>query len=254
MSCKKQTGFVVIFVCVFMSALLLVAAQFHRYSYQHMLNSGFTRTGFEAEILAESALNLMMGEFLSGRDYFVNGIADIEEARSLVLLQNDPVQMDRLLDTLPYMMYIKLNGALDEITLTQPQLLQSLANGAGQGSTQGNANYDRHYFYADNDQALVLDIADLFSDKRRPVLLVQDQDTGLLRRSDVQHWGNESSDIKLAAWMELVRSSGAPEDVDIYVQVFAEVHGTRRYTQRHLLTVPANRYLGDMSLITESRP
>lgn len=244
---KKQNGYVLLLVMVFLTILLIAIANFLTSSTQHTKDSGGVRDMTESLLMAESAMNMAMGQFLSSEDS--------DKAINITTVVDDQAKLTEILNEIPYMFYINKSDSADsnEINQTTPALLQIIANGEASNGDFVDLNSPR-LVTSDDDPLTNLRINDLFDDagEFRPYLFTLDPADGLLVISNAATWNDEAAVEKAAAWIEVTINPDNDEAVDIFIQATANVDGVKSYLQRFVGSYIPSRRLGNVELLVES--
>ncbi len=235
----RESGYILLMVAVFILILLGGSTQFFTRATESTRISGGVRDNTEARLLAESALNHLMGRFVNTLDANGNGTPDKTDAGFIQLNMADPRPF-----LMPYMFYASAGTAIDQ---TGPSLLQKVANGEARNVAnvplvdprvgQGTAR---------------LRVDDLFIGAGvRPMLYTLDAN-GMLVGSAAASWSAETNPRKAAAWIETTRNPDQADAVDIYVQAVARAGNAHCYLQRYVGTYFASVTIGSISVLAEA--
>lgn len=210
---KQQSGYVLIIVLLMLGMLMLASIRFLDRSVTNVQMSGENRRISESLLLAESAMNSLLGRFAYGADLNRDGTADNQ-------LRIDLNEMPPTLP-LPYLYYATAGNGIDQ---SQPSLLQAVAD--GEARAQGSAIND--HAAAVNS---LLQINSLYSGDNRPITFLQTANG--LEISDQSFDSLPSHPGRAVAWLEVVRKPDDEPGVKIYVQAAAQVGDSRSYVQRY---------------------
>ena len=244
---QKQQGYVLFLVIIFVTVIFGSSASFLVKSVQHSNESGSIRDMSESLLMAESAMNRVMGQFLSSDDS--------QKAVNLPIFIDNEDSLAGIMAQIPYLYYINKTDSSDtrEINQTSPSLLQIISNGEA-----ANAGFidlvSPKIVTSDADPLNALRINDLFDDTGlfRPFLFTMDPSNGFLTTSNALSWDSETSIEKVAVWLEAIQNETNSETVDIFVQAAAEIDGIKSYTQQYVGSYIPDRKLGNVALLVES--
>lgn len=225
-------------VALFMIVLIIGSSQFYNRSTDSTIISGSKRDNSESLLLAESAMNLLMGRFVNTLDSDEDGTTDSVQAGLLQLNMTAP---DAFL--MPYMFYATNSAGLD---VTAPTLLQWVANGEAANATA--ATLAQPGVPAATTQ---LRINDLFTALNQPKLYTLNND-GLIIESAAANWAADTNISKAAVWFEITENNTQSDAVDIYVQSVAQVGTARTYIQRYIGSYFANIVIGTVPALAEA--
>lgn len=218
---RHQAGFVLPFALVLLVVLIMLSAGFFNRSADSAVFSGTTRDSGQAMLLAESALNRLMGQFLSGKNVDGQNNTDSADAGSIrTSISSPPATL-----SVKYVFYRSSATAIDQ---TSPGILQRVADGEARNSGASLSSQK-----VANGTAR-LKINDLFvnSGTMRPMLYVRDGNG--LSGSVATSWDAETATEKVAVWIELTLNPTHNDWLDIYVQAAAQVGGSKAYVQRYI--------------------
>ncbi len=235
----REAGYILLMVAVFILILLGGSTQFFSRVTENTRISGGVRDNTEALLLAESALNRLMGQFVNTLDSDIDGTVDKTEAGLIQSNMADPRAF-----MMPYMFYTSSATALDQ---TRPSLLQKIAD--GEASNAANAPLVDARL---SNAVAALRINDLFvSATTRPVLYTLNNN-GMLVNSVAANWNADNSASKAAAWIETTQNPVQTDAVDLYVQSMAQTGNARCYLQRYVGTYFASVTIGSISVLAEA--
>lgn len=241
---SRQKGYILLIVIIFLAILLAAGAHFFLRSTDHTKDSGGIRDLTESLLLAESAMHMGMGQFLSGP--FDNAASNLPNNMS------SQAGVAGIQAVIPSLYYITDTTTLAEIEFTSPRLLQIVAD--GEANNVANVALGSARLTMDPDTPLTrLRINDLFDPGAnfRPLLFTLDPVTGLLTSSMAVSWDGLNATEKAAVWFEAIRVSD--DAVNIYVQAVAEIDGAKSYVQRTLVGYDPSDFLGeDIAAISEA--
>ncbi len=235
----QQRGYILLVVLLFLAMLLTAGAHFFLKSTEHTKETGGVRDMTESLLLAESAINFVLGQYWSGAG------GDFNETENLAAFMNDQANLADILSDIPNLFYITDTGAAGELNQVKANLLQIVADGEANNVNPTSLSSAR--LETSTASPLTrLRINDLFdpSANFRPKLFVLNATTGLLTPSVALNWNAEVSPVKVAVWFEAIQSPLAASSAEIYVQAVAEVDGARSYVQRVLDGFDSGNTLG----------
>lgn len=242
---EAHRGYILLITLVFLAILMSIGIHFFSRMVDHTKTTGGNRNITQAALLAESAMNLTMGTFLTGNgaDLGVDIPASMDNQAALLGVLNGIPNMYYVTDT---------DIGLVEINRTASDLLQIIANGESRNSLP-NPLASQRLVTNGFTPLTTLRINDLFGPGAafRPTLYTLDAATGLLQTSN-NTWNTEPAVEKAAAWLEVSQNAVNASGVDIYVQAVADVDGSKSYVQRHIGSYIPSTELGRISLLTES--
>jgi hypothetical protein len=243
---SHQQGYILLIVIIFLAILLSAGAHFFLRSTEHTKESGGIRDMTESVLLAESAMNYAMGQYMSGT------IDD--SAEKIPNFMDSQADLASILTATGSLFYITDTSTADEIEQTAPSLLQIVANGEASNVAATNLTSARLETSAVNP-LVTLRINDLFDGAAtfRPLLYTINSATGLLTPSMAVSWSSLDATVKAAVWFEVIQNPNNSSSVDVYVQAVAEVDGAKSYIQRTLVGYDPTWELGDdISAVSES--
>lgn len=248
-----QRGYILLIVALFLSVLMVASAQFFLKTTDHTTGSGMIRDSTQSVLLAESAMNMVMGQFISGDD---NG-SGAEAAKNFSAYLGNQVALSNMwADADPYlrnMYYVTNTNDASEINITMPSILQAIAN--GESNAVNLAPAGSHRITTLGVALPPMRMNDLFDASGAsifsPSLFVLDA-AGLLKKSNHSSWNAETSPVKAAGWLEATENPANVQVVDIFVQAMADVDGAKSYLQRHLGSYVPSARLGNIELIVEA--
>jgi len=235
----REKGYILLLVAVFIMILMASSAQFFSRVTENTRMSGGMRDNNEAALLAESALNHLMGQFVNTLDADGNGVADKADAGAIQANMADPTTV-----LSPYMFYVSTATALDQ---TSPSLLQKVADGEASNVAAAALVNPR----VSNATATVRVNSLFISAANKPMLYTQNGN-GLLVDSAVANWNAETNPGKAAAWLEVIQNPNQADAVDLYVQATAEVGNAHTYLQRYIGTYFSSITIGSISVLAEA--
>jgi len=238
---KKQAGYIVILTIVLLSALLVSSLSFFERTADSMQMTGYSRDSAESMLFAESAMNLVFGQFQSGA--LVGDDAVSDNTQQLTNPANMP---------LPYLFHVSENNpAIDQAL---PSILQRVADGEARNA--GTAVNGSIVNVVSNN----LLVENLFTATSQPMVFgVNDGRTGRdnsnrlldLNITTAAGWTNAIPDEpKIAAvWFELVQNPALAGSVQVYIQVASQVGRSKSYVQRLIGSYPTTlgRRLGGIN-------
>lgn len=218
LAAHREQGYVLLTVVILLGVLSVVVSQFLSRAVQATQTAGYGRDSSESLLLAESAMNMLYGQFVFDGDLNGDGVADREQRPNLAA---SPAAVP-----LGYMFYIAGSGP--GIEATDPGLLQRVAD--GEAWAQG-ANITTQ---AVASAAARIEVNDLFGNGFSPVLFVQDNNGDIVRANTT--WDNTRGPRKAAAWLELVRNEDPDSggSVKVYVEAVGQVGHAKSYVQRYI--------------------
>ncbi len=236
---QQESGYILLMVAVFILILLGGSTQFFSRVTEATRMSGGIRDNTEALLLAESALNRLMGQFVNTLDSDGNGTVDKSQAGIIQANMADPRAF-----MMPYMLYTSSGTALDQ---SRPSLLQKVADGEASNAAN-NALPDAHL----NAAVTTLRINDLFVNAGTRPALYTLNNNGMLINSAAANWNADNSASKAAAWVEATQNPIKTDAVDLYVQSMAQTGNARCYLQRYIGTYFASVTIGSISVLAEA--
>jgi len=214
---RQQSGYILIVSVILLGAMLIATLQYFEQSKSSFQTSGYSRNSAEALLLAESAANMLYGQYIYGDDH----LKGFDEDN----LNNLP---------LPYMYYRSNNtnqDTPDTIDESQPGILQLIANGEARSSSRTTVNTGKHKIPGSAENLV---ITELFSNVDntlvKPIIYEIDND-GKLTISTSNSWTSVTAEKKAVAWLELVKNP-ATNTIKIYVQAVAQIGNSKNYVQR----------------------
>jgi len=243
---SRQKGYILLIVALFLSVLMVASTQFFLKTTDHTTSSGMTRNSIQSVLVAESAMNLVMGRFMSG-----DASEDAKNSSAYIGNQVDLANM--LSDSdLANMYYVTNTEIANEINITSPRILQAIANGEASAVALSAVGSQRITTSVD-DPLVRMRVNDLFdtggASTFRPSLFILNA-AGLLINSPQTSWNAETSPVKAAGWLELIINPGNAQVVDVFIQAMADVDGAKSYLQRYLGFYGAGGL--DLSLLNEA--
>jgi len=225
---KKQKGYIVLITIMLLATLLTTSLSFFERAASNMQMTGYNRDSAESLLLAESAMNMLLGRYISLQDLDGDLIPDRTE------------NVDSLAPIPPrlYYMYFTSNGLL--VDQPAPSILQRVANGEARGI--GNALASNLVPIANNN----LRIRNLFVDvNTRPIVFNLAANNLLFINNAIQTsaaWDNavDNNNQIAAVWFELVQNPALMGNLQIYVGSVAIVGNSRSYVQRLVGSVGTN--------------
>ncbi len=238
LSWRRQQGNVLVVTALFMLVLMGASTHFYYRATASTTLAGSARDNAESLLLAESALNMMLGRFSSGLDSDGDGTTDKIEGGVIQQNMTNPAGL-----LMPYMYYVTAGAGIDQ---TQPSLLQRVADGESLGSVVGGlAGQDV------SSASNVLRVNALFGAGFSPQLYTLNNNS-LLIDSAAADWDSETNASKAAAWFELAQNPNDSAALDLYVQAVAAVGDSKSYVQRYVGTYYANIAIGSIAILAEA--
>jgi len=216
---KKQKGYIVLITIMLLATLLTTSLSFFERSANNMQMTGYNRDSAESLLLAESAMNSLLGQF-STRDLDVDLLIDSSETVNPLVPMPLPL----------YYMFFTSAGLL--ITEPTPSILQRVANGEARG--MGNMLASNIVPIANNN----LQISDLFVDiNARPVVFTLAANNLLQTNNGILNaaaWNNAvANNNQIAAvWLEIVQNPTLLGTLQVYIGSVAIVGNSKSYVQR----------------------
>ena len=231
----RQSGYILIISVILLGAMLIATINYFEQSTDSIQMSGYNRDAAEALLLAESAMNMLYGQFVFGQDVDGDALPDRDETFD----ENSPNVLP-----LHYMYFRSNNNAIDA---QQPSILQLVANGeARSGSARAGTTVKNHRVPGN---AVNLLISELYANNLKPVLYLLDANNQLTVSNNI--WTNVNNNQKAAvAWLELTREQAGANRINVYVQAAAKVGSSINYVQRYVGNYPTN--LGPLGGANES--
>ncbi len=228
---KRQKGSILILVLFILGVLITSSMHFYSEVTESTKISGASRDNAESLLLAESAMELLRGQYIRNLDTIApvqiascdvfGSSLDKCEASAIRANRNAPENF-----LMPYMYYVSSTNAIEK---TIPTLLQKVADGEGMFETTSTTLASHKV----PDAITELRVDNLFSAAFKPQLYTVDNN-GVLVASAAANWAAETNDHKAAAWIEVVLNPADNTAVDLYVQATAQVGNARSFLQRYL--------------------
>jgi len=214
---KKQSGYILLYVTILLTALVFASGKFLERTMISMKSSGENRDSAESLLLAESAMNLVYGQFIFDGDVDGNGAID----------NKTPINLNSTLPNieLHYIYYMSDGSGINRQI---PAILQWVAD--GEAIAQGDGTVGQ--VISPSTSTLV--IADLFSSDHSPLLYTMDETGNLVKQNNSITWETLIAIKKSAVWMELVRNPADDGGAQLYVQAAAQVGNAKSYVQRYV--------------------
>jgi len=219
----KQSGYILLYVTILLIALVFSSSKFLERTMMSMKNSGENRDSAESLILAESAMNLVYGQFIFDGDLDGNGA-----------IENNPfIDNEVFIDfnnALPYinLHYIYYVSDGSSINSEMPMILQWVAD--GEAIAQGDGINGQIISASTNK----LIISDLFKSDNTPLLYTTDETGKLVKQDSNVSWEDLTATKKTTVWMELVSNPADDGAAQLYVQAAAQVGDAKSYVQRYV--------------------
>jgi len=212
--CKSQQGYILILIMVLMAIMAIASVQFTARTSGSLKTFSQTRDANQSLLIAESALNTLYAHFAYNADLNQDGTPD----------NSAPINMATTPPgiNLPYLYYFANNSTIGQ---QQPGILQSIATNEAQANPISSNNAPGF----NPNQALRID--NLYSNNAGP-LTYQQNENGLLIRSQLTWTQINASKGKAIAWLEAVRDKNNDSIIKIYVQAVGEYQSSRSYVQR----------------------
>lgn len=225
---RKQSGFILLFVLTLLAMLMFASLYFMNRNKENINLVGHQRNASASLLMAESAMNKLLGDFSYGADLNNDGDAD----NGLII---NPQNVG---ETVPYLYFRSDSRAISQ---SQPSILQAVANSEGRGNSAS---------INDNNIPLSTEpgIADLLTTNHQPVLYKIQQ--GELFKS-TQAWNDIAGD-KAAAWLEITLAPQQQDSLLIFVQAVAQTGSSKSYVQRY--AGHFSERLGRLSALSEANP
>ncbi|MFQ5470770.1 MAG: hypothetical protein ACE5EH_10765 [Gammaproteobacteria bacterium] len=237
--CKKQSGYILLLVTMFLFILMGTSAQFMNRVSDGTKLSSMVSDNSESLLLAESAMNMLMGKFANTLDSDNDAIPDNQEAGNI---QSNLTNPNAFL--MPYMYYVTTGAGIDQ---NAASLLQKVADGEASGATVEKLTQQQ---VASNVNLLRVN-ALFISNTVKPKLYTQNNN-GLLIDSTAADWANESGTAKAASWIELIENPNVANALDIYVQSVAQVGISKSYVQRYVGSYFPVTTIGTIAVLAEA--
>ena len=236
---SRQQGYILLIVILFLALLLAAGAHFFLKATEHTKETGGVRDMTESLLLAESAINITLGQYWNGMG------GDFTETENLASFMNDQTNLADILSDVPNLFYVTDTGVAGELNQVRANLLQIVADGEA-NNVNPTALASSRLETSVATPLVRLRINDLFDPAAnfRPRLFVVNTATGLITNSAALNWDAETSPVKVAVWFEAIQSPLASDSAEIYVQAVAEVDGARSYVQRVLDGFDSGNTLG----------
>ena len=241
---KKQRGYIILMVGIFLLTLLALSAQFFNSANDSSERSGLYRDTTEARLLAESVMNKHYGQFANKLDYRPNGQDDSTDAAAIQMNKGDFRTLARIFLSIPYAFAITHGNGIDHKT---PDLLQRIANGEAADVPPGRLRTRTQLLFSPPDKFRV---NDLFSRRFQPRLFTVNSSAALVEVMD-QTW-DEVEGVKAAVWIEVVESVLDEDGIDLFVSAVADVDGSKSYLRRRVNSYLPVVGLGSISLVSEA--
>ncbi len=228
---QRQNGAILILVLIILGVLIATSIQFFTVTTDSTKISGSARDSSESLLLAESAMEMLRGQFINDLDRdgvvsvancAVNGLT-VDKCEAGEIRNNIATPEPSMLS---YTYYTTAGGALDQTT---PSILQKVADGEGAFDTTTTPLTTHNISNGVNR----LRVNDLFAAGISP-LLYSVNNNGLLVSSVAANWNAETSTQKAAAWIEVILNPTDNEAIDLYVQTVAQVGNARSFLQRYV--------------------
>ncbi len=239
---QQQRGYIMLIVAVFLLVLLSGSAQFFSRIANDTQTSGMVRDSTESLMLAETAMELLRGRYISTLDTVVEApdVLDHVQAGQLPSIKANPDA-----GLFPYMYYVSAGTGIDQ---DSPSILQKIANGEAVATTA--AAMTARSINSATSQMRVNDLfATVGATDLSPMLYTR-SDNGLLVTSVAVNWAAEASSEKVAVWVEVIENDSDANAIDIFVQAVAQVGNAKSYVQRYVGTY--NNILGTISALAEA--
>jgi len=214
---KKQDGYIVIMTIILLTVLLTTSISFFQRSANNMQMTGYNRDSAESLLLAESAMNSLMGRYMTQDIDLDNpGVPDMSE--NITNVAAPPI---------PYIYYIAAAGVIAQ----NPAILQRVANGEAQNIS--NPLVSNMVPAGVNN----LSIGDLFAPgAARPIVFTFAANNLLQPEpvADSTAWDNAvlNNNQIAAAWFEAVQDPNIIGSLQVYIQSVAIVGNSKSYVQR----------------------
>jgi len=248
---RKQSGYIIVVSIILLGAMLVATLQFFEQSKIDVQASGYNRDSAEALLLAESAANMLYGQYVFGEDIAGTNAPDRTEGFNENDLPNLPLSYMYYRGPEPAAGAGQGAGTPNIIANALPSILQMVANGEalrGSRTTVATANHKVP------GNAANLIVEELYSNSNgqviKPVLYEVNANNQLVMNTSSQ-WQTITGKKKAAAWLELTKNPAMGNTVQIYVQAVGQVGKSKNYVQR-LVGVFTNS-LGLISATTESK-
>jgi len=220
----RQDAYILLLSIILLLALLMASLNFFEQSADSLQISGYNRDSSESLLFAESAMNMLYGQFVFNAN--LDGDTEIDNNEKLNV--DNPESLP-----LPYSYFITAGNGIDQAL---PSLLQRIANGEARNSGSASNNNS----FNTNQNELLID--NLFTASgAKPILFKFDAQNKLdIEANSNENWSNFSSGKlkSAAAWLELVRNPELPGTIQVYVQSVAKVGSSKSYVQRLIGTYP----------------
>jgi len=217
-----QNAYILILSILLLLVMLIGTLNFLEQSADSIQISGYNRDSSESLLLAESAMNMLYGQFRYKKDIDNDQNNNFQGTPDL-----DQTPDTNELDTLPlrYSYFVTGGNGIDQAL---PSLLQRIANGEARNSGSAGNN---HSFTVDQNELLV---ENLYTNSASPIIFVLNNENNLVLSN--QTWNElESTNTKFAAaWLEFVRNPALDGTIQIYVQSVSKVGNSKSYVQRYV--------------------
>lgn len=227
---KKNQGYILLLVLLFITILMVAGGYFFIRMTSHTQASGEMRDIMRSSQLAEAGLNLVLGQYLdtqTGNSGAVTSLATFN-------VDSDMASIVGITNAIPNLYYITDTNAGFIINQRTPTILQRVANGEAANATSTILNSPQIVTSEANPLSM-LRVNDLFivNSTTRPRLFKLNA-AGLLTPSAKTSWNAEDASAKIAVWFEAIQNPQFNEAVDVYIQAVAEVDGVKSYVQRYV--------------------
>jgi len=220
---KSQRAYILIFSLILLALMLVASLSYFEQSSSSLQISGYNRDSSESLMLAESAMNLVYGNFVFDKDLDDDQIVD-----NIAPLNIDNPTAENGIPV-EYAYYISNGTGIDQ---QLPSLLQRVANGEARNSG-GTGN--GHSFSASQN---VLLIENLFTGSAKPIVFELNSQGQLV--PSTKSWATLSTTHtkSAAGWLELVRNPQLEGTIQVYVQAVSKVGDSKSYVQRLIGAYP----------------
>ena len=212
----KQSGYILLYVTILLIALVFASNKFLERTMISMKNSGENRDSAESLLLAESAMNLVYGQFIFDGD--IDGNSPVDNRVAIDFNRASPSI------ELHYIYYVSDGSGINSQI---PMILQWVADGEAIAQGEGIDGQ----MISPSTKKLI--IADLFNSDSFPLLYTTNE-TGNLVKQNRTSWENLINTKKTAVWMELVGNPADDGAAQLYVQAAAQVGNAKSYVQRYV--------------------
>ncbi len=240
---RQERGASLVLVLVLLTITATASAFFFNSMVGNTRLSGANRDNTASLLLAESAMEMLRGNFM----YRLDAVT-IDEASGTTQPVPDGVLDNMDLDKvrekmntadpfgtaagaeLAHLSYIYFanNGVGSGLTESIPSILQKVANGEAARAVTTAVPSDHQVLSAS------LKVDDLFSGTLKP-FIYKTNTNGLLIASDAASWSGETASQKAVAWLELTQNP-TPGAIDFWVQAVGRVGFSNSYLQRYVGT------------------